>query len=616
MGADSRHPWRGGGSGGQGPYARPMDAAIVLGLVLVAMVLFAIERVPIEVASLVLMVLIALSGVLTPAEAFAGISNETVIFIFALLAMTRGLGSTGVMQIVGRRAAFATRFGERTFSTVLFAVVAGFSSIASNTAVTAAFLPVVSAAAARARIPRSRILLPMAYSSMLGGTILLFGTSTNLVVSEAMAGMGMRRIGFSELAVIGLPLTCIAIAWMVFTRGRLPVRKEQRGDEPLAHRKFVTEAVPVANSRLLGRDVVEAATDLGLDVIAIVRKQTWIPAEPGVRIGPRDRLIIRGGRHEILRVKDLRSVILGGEAQEEGPPGPATILVEAFVPPHSPLVGRSLHGFLFRERLGLAPLALHRHPTVELGRSPHEAIFEARSIERVRLDAGDVILLSGPPRRMRGLAQGDLLTILGTVAYQRPRYRKAGLALLIFAAAVGAAGARVVPPAIAGLTGMLAMIATRCVDAADAFRVEWRVVLLIGSLLALGAAMEASGAGALVAGALLPVAEIGGPRAALFTVMLLTVLLSAPMSNQAAALVLLPVGVQIAQMLGVDARPFAIGTCLAASCSFVTPLEPSAALVYGPGHYRFSDFVRAGTPLTLLALVLLTVAVPWFWPFG
>ncbi len=588
------------------------DAWIVLGLVVGAMAMFAIERVPMEVASLALIAALAVTGVLTPEEAFSGISNETVIFIFTLLAMTEGLASTGVMQIVGRRAAFVRQFGERSFLAGLLGVVTSFSSLASNTAVTAAFLPVASAAAARARIPRSRVLLPMAYASMLGGMVFLYGTSTNLIGSEAMRRMGMQPIGFAELTPVGLPAALLSIVLILFVGHRLMPNRAERGeDAPLAHREFVTEATIPPGSRLIGRTVGDISSGLDFDVIGLLRRGYWVRSPHEARVRAGDRLMIRGGTNAVLRVKDLRSMVLQAEllVRQDGAGAEPTMLAETFVPPHSPLIGQRIREFLFNERLGLTPLAIHRHP----GAHSNE-IDAAADLGDVELSAGDVLLVSGPPRRLRELSEGGLLDVLGSIDYRRPRYRKAVLATLIFAASIGAAGAGLLPPAIAGLLGLLAMIATRCADVSDAFRIEWRVVLLIGSLLALGLAMEKSGAGEILARNLVPLAETIGARGMLFVVMLLTVLLSAPMSNQAAALVVLPVAVSVAVMLGHEARPFAIATCLAASCSFMTPLEPSAALVYGPGHYRFADFLKAGTPLTLVLLVFLTAFIPMVWP--
>jgi di/tricarboxylate transporter len=295
-----------------------------------------------------------------------------------------------------------------------------------------------------------------------------------------------------------------------------------------------------------------------------------------------------------------------------------TVLVEASVPPGSPLVGRSLKEVLFVERYGLVALALHRKPAIQrltklqlLGR-----IFGEQSLSGLPLSAGDVLLLRGPRSRVAELADGSTLLVLSDVEYQPPRYGKALLAVSLFLGALAAGSLELMPMAVAGLVGMLAMIVTGCVDARIAFRVDWRVVLLIGSMMALGLAMEVSGAGKYLGNLVAGLGAYGGPRLVLALLMVLTILLSAPMSNQAAALVVLPVAVSAAAQLGVDARPFAIGVTLAASCSFITPLEPSCVLVYGPGHYRFTDFFRLGTPLTALLVAFLVVMVPAIWPFS
>lgn len=588
----------------------PMDAWIVLGLVVVSIAMFAIERIPLEVTSLALITLLALSGVLTPAEAFSGLSNETVIFIFTLLAMTQGLASTGVMQIVGRRAAFARWLGERSFLGSLLVTVTAFSSLASNTAVTAAFLPVASATASRAGIPRSQVLMPMAYASMLGGMIFLYGTSTNLVVSEAMTRLGMEPLGFAELLPAGLPAALLALGLLIFgSRFLMPSRAARPAERPVDRRTFVTEAVLPEGSRLIGRTVDEIARGLDFEIVGLVREGRWIRRPAQVQVAAGDHLLIRGGARALIRLQDLRSLLLEAELHLAGS-GPQ-VIAETYVPPHSALIGRSIREFHLVERLGLVVLALHRHP--HFYRESDVELEEALLTE-IPLAPGDVLLVSGSPQRLRELTSGELLGVLGSIDYSRPRYRKAALAVLIFAASLFAAASGLAPAAVAGLVGILTMLATRCVDAREAFRIEWRVVLLIGALLALGQGMEKSGAGELLAQGLVPLADTIGARGLLFVVMAITVFLSAPMSNQAAALVVLPMAISVAGMLDLNPRTFAIATTLAASCSFMTPLEPSAALVYGPGRYRFVDFLRAGTPLTLLLLALFVVLVPLFWP--
>ncbi|QRK13074.1 SLC13 family permease [Archangium violaceum] len=597
-----------------------MAIAIVLGIVLVALVLFSIDVFPIEVSSLVVVCLLAVTGVLTPEQAFEGFSNDTVIFIFTLLAMTEGLASTGVVQLVGQRLAFFARFGHQTFVLAMMVVVAVFSSIVSNTVTTAAFLPVAIGAANRAKVPKSKVLLPLAYASMLGGMVFLYGTSTNLVASAAFPRFGLKPIGVTELSPVGLPVAVIGILVVVFLGPLLlpsRVGKGAVGDWVL--RDYLTEAILPPDSRYVGKELAEITEGLGLRVIGLVREGQSMPAVPSYRLVGDERIIVEGNREDILRVKDLRGIEIRPDMRlsDTDLRPQDTVLVEATVPTGSPLIGRSLKETLFLERYGLVALALHRKPAIQrltklqmLGR-----LFGGQSLSSLPLSVGDVLLLRGPRDRVQELSDGVNLLILGDVEYQPPRYGKWLLAVVLFLGALALGTFKVVPLSVAGLAGMLAMIATGCVDSRRAFRVDWRVVLLIGSMLALGVAMEESGAGDFLGNLAAGLGEYGGPRMVLLLMMALTIVLSAPMSNQAAALVILPVAVGAAAKLGVDPRPFAIGVTLAASCSFITPLEPSCVLVYGPGHYRFTDFFRLGTPLTALLLAFLVAVVPLVWPF-
>jgi di/tricarboxylate transporter len=232
------------------------------------------------------------------------------------------------------------------------------------------------------------------------------------------------------------------------------------------------------------------------------------------------------------------------------------------------------------------------------------------------VSVGDVLLLRAPRERVRELAGRGVLLVLSGFEHDPPRRTKAALAVALFLGALVVGSLGVVPLSVAGLGGMLAMVLTGCVDGRRALRVDWRVVLLIGSMLALGLAMERSGAGKLLGAAVAGAVGPAGPRAVLVVLALLTILLSAPMSNQAAALVVFPIAVSVAGQLGIDPRALAIGVTLAGSCSFMTPLEPAAMLVYGAGRYRFSDFVRVGAPITLAVVALVAVLVPAVWPLG
>jgi di/tricarboxylate transporter len=270
------------------------------------------------------------------------------------------------------------------------------------------------------------------------------------------------------------------------------------------------------------------------------------------------------------------------------------------------------------ERLGVELLAIHRRPSAH--RVARRALLRhgrpAPSIAALPISVGDVLLLRAPADRVRELASGGLLLVLTGFDHEPPRRGRAILAVGLFLGALVLGGTEVLPMSVAGLGGLVAMVLTGCVDGRRALRIDWRVVLLIGSMLALGLAMERSGAGKLLGEVIAQASAFGGPRTVMVALAAITILLSAPMSNQAAALVVFPVALAAAQRLGVDPRPLAIAVTLAGSCSFMTPLEPSGMLVYGAGRYRFADFARTGAPMTFVVVVIIALLVPVVWPLG
>ena len=600
-------------------------ASLVLAIVLLALIAFWAELFPLEVTSLLVVCALAASGVLTPQEAFAGFADQTVIFIFTLLAMAQGLASTGVVQLATSRLGWLAKLGKRGFILATCTFVASFSAFVSNTVTTAAFLPVTVAAAARAKVPKREVLMPMAFASMLGGTVLLFGTSTNLVMSAVIARAGMKPIGIAELAPVGLILAVAGLALLVAVGPRLLRTPSGDAARPaMPTREYLTEMVLPEKSPHLGRTLADLAGWLGVRVLAIVRHGQPLPAHGEHLVGTEDRLLVEAGRDEIATAKHLPGISvtatpIDAPTLAEGEPSPEDefLLIEASVPPGSRLVGRSLEQAQFSRRFGLEALAIHRRPSLQrmtrlqlLGRSRG-----ANPLGKIPLAPGDVVLLRGPRERVQELGDGTLMLVLSGVDENALRPRKALLAVAIFALALGAGSLGLLPLAVAGLAGMLAMIVTRCIDSRNAFAFDWRIVLMIASMMALALAMEKSGAGELLGTALADLGTYAGPRGVLAALVVLTMALSIPMSNQAAALVMFPIALSAAARLGIDARPLAIGITLAASIALVTPFEPSSMLVYGVGRYRFSDYVRVGAPITAVLVAILVAAVPVVWPF-
>jgi di/tricarboxylate transporter len=596
-----------------------MAALLALAIVVVALVLFWTEWVTIEVTSLLVVTLLAVTRVLTPDEAFSGFANDTVIFIFALLAMTQGLASTGVVRGLASRLGFLGRLGERSFIVATMIFVAAFSAFVSNTVTTAAFLPIVIGAAARAGLPNRVVLLPLSFASMLGGTITLFGTSTNLVMSEVMERAKLGAIGVFELAPVGIPITLVGIAFVALVAPWL-LRRGDEGDdeEALPSRDYLAEVAVPHGSPHIGRPVEAFAHALGAEPIGIVRDERAV-AHPDAVVRPEDRVVVEGPPEKIVEAADAHGVAVpdaeaARPARDEDET--ALLVVEAAIPPESRLVGRTMEQARLAERLGVELLAIHRRPAAH--RVARRALLRhgrpAPSIAALPISVGDVLLLRAPANRVRELASAGLLLVLTGFEHDPPRRGKAVLAVGLFLSALALGATEVLPMSVAGLGGLVAMVLTGCVDGRRALQIDWRVVLLIGSMLALGLAMERSGAGRLLGDVVAQASAFGGPRTVMLVLAAITILLSAPMSNQAAALVVFPVALAAAERLGVDPRPLAIAVALAGSCSFMTPLEPSAMLVYGAGRYKFADFVRTGAPVTFVMVAIIALLVPLVWP--
>ena len=588
------------------------EIALLLVLVGVALVFFSFEWVPSDVVALGLVLSLILLGLLPAKEAFAGFGSETVLMILGLLIMTSALVKTGVVDLVGR--AILRHAGTRLVPllAVVMIGVAALSAFISNTAAAAFFLPVVLGVAAKANVSPSLLLMPVAFASILTSSVTLISTSTNLVISGLMTNAGLRGMGMFELAPVGIPIAAAGLLYMFFV-GRHLIPQRAPATDLVAEfgvRSYVTEVLVLPESPLVGKTLAQAnlGRDLDLAVVRVLR-------EPGEYLWPRralvlragDVLLVEGARQNVLKVKDTAGIEIRPDIELSDPDlhGDEATLVEALVVPGSRLIGRSLRGIGFRERYSLQVLGLNRH-----GRNMLEKL--SRTILRV----GDVLLLQGRSPAISAVADEGLVSVLNAVTEKSTPRPRAWRAMAIFIGALVLATTNLMPLAVAVLLGAFAMFVTRCVHPSEAYRqLEWRVIILIGCMLALGQAMDTTGAARYLAAHVANATSGLSPQWLLAGFFVLTVLLTQPMSNQAAAAVILPIAIQTATHLGLNPRTFVMGIAVAASCSYLTPLEPACLMVYGPGRYRFLDFLRVGAPLTLVIFVIALLLVPQVWPF-
>jgi di/tricarboxylate transporter len=587
--------------------------AIVLALLFVALVLFSTERIPIEVVSILLVMALVLTNTLTAGEAFAGFGNDIVITIAGLFILTGGLAKTGVIDLVGRRLHRTAGDSEFRIVALIMFAAAFCAAVMKNTTTTAMFLPVVLGIAARRNMSPSRLLMPLAFGAILGGTCTLIGTSTNLAVSGALPRYGIQPFTMFELTRVGVVIVGVGMLYMLFVgRGLLPRRKSNESLTEQYHvRQYMTEVIVLDDSPLIDKSLAEAriGDELDLTVLGILRGQEHrIAPNPAEQIKADDLLLVQGRVEDILKVKAEAGIEIKPdfELSDSFLESTDTELFEAMVPRGSDFIGRTLKRLDIRKRYGVVVLAIDRHGVDLLSK-----------ISRVRLRFGDVLLIQGNREQVERLAADGQILLLEEISEKRARPEKRKWAYLAFGVFLFFSLTHLVPLPIAVLIGVMILLASQALRMSEVYEIiDWRLIILIACMISFGVAMEKTGADQYLADFIVRGTGQYGPTAVLAGFFLMTVALTQPMSNQAAALVMLPIAVKTAVALGLNPRTFAVTVTYAASCSFLTPLEPACVLVYTPGHYRFLDFVKVGSILTVAVFAIVVWLVPVFWPFS
>src|SRR5918912_1658842 len=589
--------------------------AIVIILLFVAVVLFATERIPIDIVTIMLVIALVVTGTLSVEDAFAGFGNDIVITISGLFILTGGLVKTGVVDVIGRRLHRISGGNEFRLTVLVMLVAAASAAVLKNTTTTAMFVPVVLGMCMRARVPPSKVMMPLAFGAILGGTCTLIGTSTNLAVSGAIQRYGMQPFSMFELTPVGVGIVAVGLLYMLLLGLRLLPRRGPADSltEQYHIREYMSEVIVLPSSPLVGRTLAEAnlGDELDLTVVGILRgKQGRIAPSPTERIEAEDLLLVQGRIEDILRVKNETGIEIRADFKlsdnvlESG----EVELFEAMVLRGSDFLGRTLKGLKFRQRYQLAVLAINRHGVALLSK-----------ISTLPLRFGDVLLVQGKREHIEQLVADGHLLLLEDVSERRGRASKRRWALLAFAVFLffSVTHPPQVPLAVAVLFGVLILLTSRAVRVEEIYDlIEWRLIVLIAGMISFGTALEKTGTDKYLADQIVHWVGSYGGLAVLAGFFVLTMALTQPMSNQAAALVVVPIAVKTAISLGLNPRTFAVVVTYAASCSFLTPLEPACVLIYTPGHYRFFDFVKVGSVLTVAVFAVVMFLVPIFWPMA
>lgn len=586
-----------------------LDIALFLALFGMALVLFTFEWVAADVTALGLMLALVILGLLEPAEAFAGFGSETVLMILGLLILTETLTNTGMIDLTGRYLLALVGDNRRRLYATMLVAPAVMSAFISNTASAAFFLPIALGLAHRIRLSPSKLLMPLAFSAILAGSTTFIGTSTNLVVSGLMQQHGMKPISMFELTPVGLPILVVGLIYMAFIGLRLipdrtgPAENSDTFDSDL----YFTEITILAESPLVGQTIEESVliSELQLGTLQLQRDSRTLKPLANTVLRAGDTLIIEGTRADVLRLPKMTGIEVSGkiEALETYIKNGNVRTAEVVVLPGSPLAGRTIRGLRLRQRFEFQILAVRRAGEVRHSK-----------IGRFVFHVGDVLLITISQDNLSLMENERYFRVLDLIDMPQAN-GKAWLASAIFAGALLTAIGGLLPISVAVMSGALLAFLTGCITPEEAYRnIQWKTVILIGSMLAFGRAMQQTGTAAYLAAHIADLPITDSPLLLLAGFFALAVILTQPMSNQAAAAVLIPIALQTATLLNYNPRPFAITIALAASASFTTPLEPASLLVYSAGRYRFMDFIRVGGILTLIIFVIVIALVPLIWP--
>lgn len=587
---------------------------IVSAILVIAVILLITEKIPVDVTAVGIIVALMITQILHPREAVQGFANPAVITVGAMFLVSKGMIRTGVVGFLAQKVIDYSKGNTGIAMLVILAMVAIASAFINNTPVVVLFIPIIISLSCEFGFSPSKLLMPVSYASILAGTCTLIGTSTNIIVSDLSAMYGYGNLRMFELSTVGVPIALIGIAILYFAAPHLmpgheaPICEMKESE----HRRYLAELTIPRGSRLIGQDpeVVFSDKYSSIEVLEIIRySHVFYPDRDDVEIAADDLLLVKGYLNDLVAIIQNPMVDLPHTAEGKDliVDPQKSIIVELIVPPQSSLIG---------ERL--MEISLTRDPEINiLGIKRTRLHYTEQKIRDINLKTGDILLIQCPESKLNRLRGGTDFIIIEDVYHEIVLKRKARWAISIFLGLIIAATTGIANIMVCALTAVLLMILTGCLQIREAYRsIQADVLILIVGTIALGAAMEKSGATQYYAEAYLKLFHGSPPVIVLAGFLLLTSIGTQLLSNNAIAVLLLPLAISTAVTMGVHPKPFIMAVCFGASACFATPLGyQTNLLVFGPGSYRFIDYLKLGIPLNLLVIIMGTILIPKVWPF-
>ncbi len=590
-----------------------MDNILLIGILLGTLILFISDRLSADLVALLALVALLLFKFITPEEAVSGFSNSATITIGAMFILSAGLIHTGLVDQLAVLAAEQIKNAQYGLMLFIIVIAGGVSAFINNTAVVAVFLPVIIKISRERGLSPSKFLIPLSFAAILGGSVTLIGSSTNILVSAIAKDHGLTEFKMFEFAPVGMTLFVAGGLFLWLFAYRILPERASTGELTKSYnmKRYLTEITVTESSPMIGKTLMEKkiAETYDVNILEIIRgeEKIWRKLR-STAIEKDDLLLVRGSVQNIVKfttgenLQSLSDTVLGDEdLQAED-----VILAEAVIAPNSTLIGYTVKEINFRQRFSAFVLAVQSHGTT----------FRDK-IGRIPLHFGDSLLLQGSSKAIQNLQNNQDFLMLEEVKLEKYRTNKALLAIGIIALVVLFSALELLPIMVAAIFGAVLMVITGCINIKEAYaNIDWMVIFLLAGLIPMGIALQKSGLVRSAADNLLILFGDLSPVFILSALYIGTVLLTSILSNTATAIVVAPIGISMALSLGVNPKPFLMAIMFGASTSLITPIGyQTNTLVYSPGRYKFIDYLKVGLPLNIMAWLIITLLIPIFWPF-